>query len=513
MRVSLNMLALGWAVFAVTACAHRTVPKLMNNRLSPDLPYCDEVPDPGPSQLAELVEELAIPEQHTGVMLLERGASALIARAWLVENAVDQIDAQYFIFSADTAGIVATDALLLAAERGVRVRLLVDDTLAHGDPHLLHALSMHPNAEVRIYNPLLNVGQTVGQTLKNIFGDFASVNQRMHNKLFIADGRVAITGGRNMGNEYFDLARSNNFRDRDVLLIEGEVADASASFAAFWEHPLARPIEELLDPRTRHAPEAVWERMHQFACNPSNFLPTLRARVNAVPTSLRTRVADGLMHAPSRVEYVSDAPGKNPTGTLGGGGASTDALIALVNQASESIVIQTPYLVTTERGEAVFRAAVERGVSVRILTNSLAATDSLVAFSGYKRRRNGLLNAGVELYESKPQMAVQAELMNGPLEPRYRGSMALHAKSMVIDRRIAVVGSFNLDPRSANLNTESVTIIHSPEVAHRLLDRMEQEMSADNAWRRTATVNPDKHSPLFRRFRVFLSGVVPVSVL
>ena len=513
MKCRSTILALAWTVFAASGCAHRTVPKLMNNRLSPDLPYCAELAQPGPSQLNELVEELAIPDDHTGVLLLERGASALIARAWLVENAVHRIDAQYFIFAADTAGIVATDALLLAAERGVKVRLLVDDTLAHGDPKLLHSLSAHPNAEVRIYNPLLNVGQSFGQKIANIFRDFPRVNQRMHNKLFIADGRVAITGGRNMGNEYFDLARANNFRDRDVLLVEGEVADASASFSAFWNHPLARPIEALIDTPTRHPPEAVWEKMHQFACNPSKFLPTLRARVTAVPTSLRTRVADGLMHTPSRVDYVSDAPGKNVTDSLRGGGASTDALITLVNQATESIVIQTPYLVTTDRGEAVFRAAVERGVSVRILTNSLASTDNLFAFSGYKRRRAGLLDAGVALYESKPRMAAQTELMNGPIEPRYRGSMALHAKSMVVDQRIAVVGSFNLDPRSANLNTESITIIHSADVARRLLNRMEREMSPDNAWQRTTSANPDKHSHPFRRFRVFLSGFVPVAVL
>ena len=513
MRVSLNTLALGWITIALWGCAHRTVPKLLNNRLSPDLPYCTDVAPPGPSQLDALVEELAIPDDHTGVLLLERGASALIARAWLVENAVEQIDAQYFIFAADTAGIVATDALLLAAKRGVRVRLLVDDTLAHGDPNLLHALSMHPNAEVRIYNPLLNVGQSTGQKLKHIFRDFPGVNQRMHNKLFIADGRVAITGGRNMGNEYFDLARANNFRDRDVLLVEGEVADASASFSEFWNHPLARPVEDLLDTPPRHKPEGVWEKMHQFSCNPSKFLPTLRARVQAVPTSLRKRVADGLMHTSPRVEYVSDTPGKNATGTLTGGGASTDALIALVNEATESIVIQTPYLVTTDRGEAVFRAAVERGVSVRILTNSLAATDNLFAFSGYKRRRQGLLEAGVKLFESKPRMAAQTDLMNGPIEPRYRGSMALHAKSMVVDQRISVVGSFNLDPRSANLNTESITIIHSSDVAQRLLSRMEREMSTENAWQRTASENPDRHSNAFRRFRVFLSGFVPVAVL
>lgn len=507
-RLVCILLALG-----TMGCAHRTLPKLMNHRMSPDLPFCEELEPPGPSQLSELIDELNVPPEQTGVLLLERGASALIARAWLVQNAVERIDAQYFIFAADTAGIVATDALLLAAERGVKVRLLVDDTLVHGDPHLLHALSIHPNAEVRIYNPVINVGQTTGKKLKNVFGNFQAVNQRMHNKLFIADGRVAITGGRNVGNEYFDLANSSNFRDRDVLLVDGEVSDAQASFNAFWDHSLSQPVEDLLQEPLRYSPEAVWATMHQFSCDPAKFLPMLRTRVAAVPETLRERVGSGQLHTPDRVDYVSDAPGKNDSDDLTGGGASTDALIALVNDARESIVIQTPYLVTTELGEAVFRAAEERGVDVRILTNSLAATDNIMAFSGYKRGRDGLLDAGVELYESKPKMAVQTELMNGPLAARYGSAMALHAKSMVVDGRISVVGSFNLDPRSANLNTESITIIHSESVAKHLLNRMETEMTEDNAWRRTDSYNPDKHARLFRRFRVFLSGFVPLSIL
>ena len=155
-------------VAVLAGCAHRTLPRLMNHRLSPDLPYCDERPASGPSKLNALIEELQVPPDQTGVLLLERGASALIARAWLVEHATTSIDAQYFIFSADNTGLVATDALLLAAERGVKVRLLVDDTLAHGDPKILQVLSAHPNAQVRIYNPVINVGRSTPDKVKNV---------------------------------------------------------------------------------------------------------------------------------------------------------------------------------------------------------------------------------------------------------------------------------------------------------------------------------------------------------
>ena len=500
-------------VIATVGCGHRTLPKLVGHRLSPDLPYCEDQPKPGPPQLQQMLEEVNIPDEHTGVLLLEHGASALIARAWLVQNAHRRLDAQYFIFASDTAGIVATDALLRAANRGVRVRLIVDDTLAHGDPQLLHALSLHPNAEVRIYNPVLNIGVPLGQKIRNVFGRFNLVNRRMHNKLFIADSQVAITGGRNIGGEYFDLANENNFRDRDVLLVEGEVAEAQKSFEEFWADPLTQPIESLLDRPLPYAPEVVWGKLNQFSCNPENFLPMLRNRIANVPETLQQRVADGQLHASTDVHYISDEPAKNASTTLTGGGAATDALINLVREATSSIVIQTPYLVTTELSQALFRAAESRGVDVKILTNSLASTDNLFAFSGYKRGRDALLEAGVELYESKPRMDAQSSLMNGPVEPRYQGSMALHAKSMVVDGSIAVVGSFNLDPRSANLNTESVTVIHSKPVAQHLLNRMKEEMSSGNAWQRTDSHNPDKHAPRLRRVRVALSSFVPLSVL
>ena len=157
-----------------------------------------------------------ISEGKTGVLVLDDGAGALAARAWLSDNAVKSIDLQYFIFSADNVGIIATDALLLAAERGVAVRMLVDDLLAHGDADLLHALNEHPNIQVRIYNPSINVGKSLSDKLINVSTRFRDVNQRMHNKTFIVDGNVVITGGRNVGDEYYDFDSVYNFRDRDV---------------------------------------------------------------------------------------------------------------------------------------------------------------------------------------------------------------------------------------------------------------------------------------------------------
>ncbi len=509
MRCIFSLLLSLWTV----GCAHRVIQPLMKHRLSPDLPFCDDIPPASGSQLDELVTSLAVPSDQTGVLLLERGATALIARAWLIQNATERIDAQYFIFQADNAGILATDMLLLAAERGVQVRLLVDDTLPQGDPELLAALSAHPNAQVRIYNPVINVGRSTPGKIGAVVTDFRGVNQRMHNKLFIADGRVAITGGRNVGEAYFDLQQEHNYRDRDVLLVEGAVASAQVSFDEFWGHTLAQPLEAVLRKPLKYSPQAIWPVLHQYGCNPENFLPVIRARIAAVPESLRSRVDVGLYDEVSHTDYISDEPGKNHSETLEGGGITTTALIGLVREAKESIVIQTPYLVTTDVGLAVFGGAVARGVEVRILTNSLASTDNIMAFAGYKKGADALLAAGVELFELKPNMEGQREIMNGPIVHRYRSDMALHAKSMVVDGRIAVVGSFNLDPRSANLNTESITVMYSDAVAQHLLGRMENEMKPENAWQRTESYQPEKEASVWKRFKVAVASVVPILLL
>ena len=494
------------------ACAHHGVlPQLLEQDLSSDL--CEALNPPGPPALPDLLGQLAIPEGRTGALLLESGAKALIARAWLIENATESIDAQYFIFSADNLGLVATDALLLAADRGVVIRLLLDDTLAHGDPEVLLALSHHPRVEVRIYNPNLNVRTTGREQLGQVATDFRGVNQRMHNKLFLVDGQVAITGGRNVGGEYFDLDDESNFRDRDVLLVQGAVEETSRSFEEFWSSSLAVPIESLLEEPLPAPAEEVWERLHQYACHPSHYLPSIRARVEAVPASFARRRDRGDFHLVDNVEFVWDFPGKNEETGMWGGGLTTDALVALVGMAEETVVIQTPYLVTTELGQGVFAEAVARGVEVRILTNSLAVTDNVMAFSGYRRSRADLLATGTRLFELKPETELQQEIMDGPMRNQYLSSLAVHAKSMVIDGKIAVVGTFNLDPRSANLNTESITILHSESIARRLLAMMEDEMRPENAWETTREFNPDREAPLRRRLDLIWARLVPRSVL
>ncbi|HEX5004408.1 MAG TPA: phospholipase D family protein [Gemmatimonadales bacterium] len=454
---------------------------------------------------------------RTGVYVLEDGDGAMIARAWLSEYAERTIDVQYFIFSADNVGLIAADYLVRAAERGVRVRVLVDDVLVEADADALLTLDAQPNLEIRIYNPTTNVGKSLPRKLLGLATNFRGVNQRMHNKTFTVDGRVTITGGRNIADEYFDYDHEYNFRDRDVLLIGGIVPEIERSFEAFWGDSLSRPVAELVGASPGGRDDAARVRwLHQYACNPANYWPQVRERLQGIPDAFRAINASGALQWLDSVTYVSDRPGKNDgTQGLGGGGATLDALTALVRQARTSIDIQSPYLVMTAEGQELFRDAVARGVAVRILTNSLASTDNLEAFSGYQRDREALLGTGVRIFEFRPDAAERATVMTGALQATldHAPIFGLHAKTMVIDGHITVIGTFNLDPRSANLNTECVTVIHSDAVAAGVLAGMETEFGPGNAWETTLDSNPDAYAGAAKRVKVWTRRIVPKQIL
>jgi putative cardiolipin synthase len=455
--------------------------------------------------------------RRTGVYVLEDGGGAMIARAWLSEYAEHTIDVQYFMFSADNVGLIAADYLVRAADRGVRVRVLVDDILVEQDAADLLALDTHPNLEIRIYNPDLTVGKNLPRRLFNAVTDFRGINQRMHNKTFTVDGRIAITGGRNIADEYFDYDHDYNFRDRDVLLLGGAATGVEADFERFWRDTLSRPVGELVRAAAADSDSAArlaW--LHRYACNPANYWPQVRERVRSIPVAFEGIQASGALQWLDSVSYVSDAPGKNDGRQgLGGGGATLDALLDLVRHARTSIAIQSPYLITTEPSRSVFRDAVNRGVAVRILTNSLTSTDDVDAFSGYQRDREALLRTGVRVFEFRPDAAERATIMTGALARTldHAPIFGLHAKSMVIDGHITVIGTFNLDPRSANLNTECVTVIRSDRIAAGVLAGMDVEFRPENAWETTLTTNPDARAGLRKRFQVWTRRVVPKRIL
>ncbi|MDF2454834.1 MAG: ymdC [Cytophagaceae bacterium] len=480
--------------------------------------FCSSIHRNDSLSLSKALEPLtALMSSKTGVYVLEDGGNALVARGWLSEYAEQSIDIQYFIFSPDNVGLIACDYLVRAADRGVKVRLLVDDIMVEAGVHEILTLDSHPNIDIKIYNPGVNLGKNIYNKLSKFSTDFRSANQRMHNKTFIVDQKVAVTGGRNMADEYFDYDHEYNFRDRDVLLIGKEVATMHQSFELFWNHALSVPVTNLVSEEDSNKLDTTrFDRLHQYACNPENFWPQVRTKIQELPQAFQRIQQSGDLVWVDEVFFISDVPGKNDGKKgLSGGGVCTDTLINLIKRAKHSIDIQSPYLITTEVGQTLFREALKRGVKVRILTNSLASTDNLEAFSGYQRDRKKLLETGVFIYEFRPDAAERRKVMTGALQEKvnFTPVFGLHAKTMVIDGEITVIGTFNLDPRSANLNTECVAIVHSKKITAGVLRGMEEEFKPENSWQTTLISNPDSLASTSKRVKAWTKRVVPKSIL
>ena len=447
----------------------------------------------------------------SGAYVLEKGEEALRARAWLADHAASSIDVQYFIWSTDNIGILASEALLRAAERGVRVRVLVDDLLIDAPPDSLLALALHPRIDIRIYNPRLNVGTSKLKKISNVAVGLRSVNQRMHDKTALFDGQAGITGGRNMADEYFDYNHNYNFRDRDMLVLGPVVLEMQASFQRFWDSAQAVPVEKLLvGAMQRMTPERagqVYAGLHAYAAKTENFAPEVRQALEDLPQKFE-RLSQGMIW--DDAQFLCDLPGKNNARRrFDGGGRTTAALVAELEKASKSVTIQSPYLVMPKGALKIFRDLVARGVDVRIVTNSLASTDNLQAFSGYQKQRRVILKSGIKVFEFKPDPAIKRELIERyPQLEKQSPVFAIHAKSLVIDGRTLFVGTFNFDPRSANLNTEVGVLIRNPALAGQVERTILRDMSPDNSW--SAADNADRFAPPEKRRKLKLWKALPM---
>lgn len=455
--------------------------------------------------------------KKTGVYVIEEGDISLISRAWLCEASEKSIDIQYFIFSPDNVGIIALDYLLRAADRGVHIRMLVDDFMVDTDIDILLSLNAHPHFEIKVYNPNSNIGKHLPEKILNMAIDFRGVNQRMHNKTFIVDSTVVITGGRNVADEYFDYDHEYNFRDRDVMLLGEAVKDINFSFKLFWESDLSIPVQKLVvRPVSQNKISKIYNYIHGYAEDPENFWPQVRSKINTIPDAFEYILESGSFVWCDSVVFISDIPGKNSGDNgLKGGGLCTDSLVSLIKQAEFEICIQTPYLVTTEKSMNLLKEALNRGVGVKILTNSLSSTDNLEAFSGYKRDRSELVDIGIEVYEYRPDAEIRRKIMTSDLQKKinYAPIFGLHAKSMVIDGKIAVIGTFNLDPRSTNLNTECIAVIFNEKIAECMKNIMLEELRPQNSWKVTNDFNPDPNAGWTKRFKVWIRRIVPKAIL
>lgn len=480
--------------------------------------FCDNIHRNDSLSLSNELKDIAdLMKEKTGVYVLEDGAGSMISRAWLTEYAEETINIQYFIFSTDNIGLIACDYLVRAADRGVKVNILVDDIMVNTGIQDILTLDSHENITIKIYNPGANLGKTVYSKIKHFITDFRSVNQRMHNKTFIVDNKVVITGGRNIADEYFDFDHEYNFRDRDVLLIGKISQEVSHSFYEFWNDSLSVPVIDLNSGIAKNVSDPQrFDRLHEYACNPDNFWPQIRTRIEKLPSAFKAIRSSGKLVWVDSLEFISDIPGKNDgSHGLGGGGRSTSALVELVKKATVSIDIQSPYLITTDESRKLLNDAVDRGVKVRILTNSLASTDNLEAFSSYQSDREKLLETGVQVYEFRPDAEERSKIMTGELQETldHQPIFGLHAKTMVVDGKTTVIGTFNFDPRSANLNTECIVIIPSNAIAESVLEGMEIEFKPENSWHTTVDFNPDSKVNRSKRFKTWTRKVLPQEIL
>lgn len=462
----------------------------------------------------ELEPMVELMKNKTGVYVLEDGGNSLVTRAWLCEYAEKTIDIQYFIFSTDNVGLIACDYLVRAADRGIKVRILVDDIMVDAGVHEILALDSHENIEIKIYNPGCNLGKSLFSKLKKLASDAKGFNQRMHNKTFTVDGKVVITGGRNIADEYFDYDHEFNFRDRDVLFLGKQVATVQTSFEKFWNDSISVPVTDIVeDMEDDFSSPSRYELLHQYACDPNNFWPQVRERIQKLPMVFKQIRESGDLVWTDSLTFISDDPGKNRGRDIGG--ITTDSLISLVKQAKVSVDIQSPYLIVTDLGLNLFRETVKRGVKIRIMTNSLLSNDNLGAFAGYQGCRKQLLEAGVRIFEFKPDAAERYKIMTGELQQKmnYTPVFGLHAKSMVIDGHTTVIGTFNLDPRSANLNTECITVIRSQKITQGVMKGMEEEFKPENSWETTLTFNPDDKADKKVRVKTWAHKALPKEIL
>ena len=399
------------------------------------------------SRLAEL-------RAPSGIHLLPRGPAAFLARLAIVELAERSLDLQYYIWQPDTVGKLLMASVLRAAERGVRVRLLIDDIGSAAKDRTLLLLDEHPNIEVRLFNPAAN------RSARSLWlvTDFSRVNRRMHNKSITADSQFTIVGGRNIGDEYFEAGSTLDYADLDALVIGAAVADVSTSFDRYWNSPVVYAITELSSnvPAPGEAAHAL-AALQEYARAQKETPYGDAVRASALATEIREgRVA----FSPATIAVAADDPIKVE---LRGTDRSKNLLPQLAPQfdgTRESLVLVSPYFVPRSGGVERLRRMRERGVRVRVLTNGLASTDVLPVFAKYKKYRRQLLEAGVELYEvdpthghdgpAGPLRTADRTLAPGASGPR----AALHGKVLVFDCREFFVGSMNLDPRSAFTNTE-----------------------------------------------------------
>ena len=408
---------------------------------------------------------------QTGMVILSDNVDAFAVRATTARAAGRSLDLQYYIWHPDFTGNMIHGEVLRAADRGVRVRLLLDDLNVHGSHSVLAALDSHPLIEVRLFNPTRAREGTLARGVELLLR-FFSLNRRMHNKIWLADGRVAVVGGRNIGDEYFDAAADMNFMDTDVAVVGPAARQAEAIFDAYWNSPSAIPLVALVEARPGALDRA---RASLDAGLGSDRAGPFARRLR--DSSQVQELLDGRrpVHWTEAASLVSDPPEK-AEGATPQPDWMTPLLVAEANRVERELKVISPYFVPGTEGVEWFAGMRRRGVDVGILTNSLVANDVMAVHGGYANYRIPLLEHGVALYELKPHGSGQASLFGS-------SGASLHTKAFVVDGRSGFIGSFNLDPRSMNLNTEMGLLFEHPPAAAELEALYASKTSARTSYR------------------------------
>jgi putative cardiolipin synthase len=406
--------------------------------------------------------------------LLNDGPTALDWRLRAIDSATDSIDVQTFLWSFDTAGSLVLDRLVRAADRGVQVRILVDDMFLLGEDNLLEALHEHGNIEYRVFNPYKRrASGFVTRQFLNL-GEFHRLDHRMHNKSMIVDNQVAIIGGRNLADEYFGLDTQANFRDMELLVGGSLVPKLANIFDDYWNNQWSVPIELLTD---AEASTAALEQARQVLSAETQYSHAAESAAERKDAwaELATAVVEGRVGI-----YADKPPLRNPNDDESAPVQVANEIVTLLDNAQQEILIISAYLIPTVELEDAVQRAAARGVRVRVLTNSIRSNNHLAAHSAYRKHIGQLLTHGAEMHEVRIDAEDRHLYMLTPVEEK---ALALHAKVLVIDNDKVFIGSANLDPRSLRINTEIGLLVDSEVLNRQIREAVRPDFDPGNAWR------------------------------
>jgi len=430
----------------------------------------EHTPPPARTDLWNAVNQASHADWH---VLLNDGLAALDWRLHAIDSASESIDFQTFLWFFDTAGAMILDHLVEAANRGVSVRILMDDTFLVHEDELLLALAAHPNIEYRVFNPFKRrSGGGATRQLLNL-AEFSRLDHRMHNKAMVVDNQVAIVGGRNIADEYFGLDDGANFRDLELLIGGPVVQEISTAFDDYWNDRWSFPIGTISHEKA--SPEQLAEARRITDAS-------LHLHDEETAAELTARWLDVVERADfgDSTLYFDDPPEGNPKERAEAPIQVANELIKLFDNAVSEILIVSAYLIPTPHLEGAVERAIDRGVRVRILTNSIRSNNHLTAHSAYRNHIATLLGHGAEMHEVRIDAKDRARYI---LTPIGRKTLALHAKALVVDNDKVFIGSANLDPRSLRINTEMGMLVVSESFNEEVRKALEGDFSSKNAWR------------------------------